>query len=117
MIYNCSFPFSKFIRLEVFILFVILGFVLFIYSFYRLGLLERHRHFSFFGLVLLLIGGSYNLSVRYFNGCVNDPYSFFGIFSFNFADVLVNVGFGLLFLVYIMDFIAQKRGRKYEKEY
>ena len=96
-------------RLDVFILLIIFGFGLFVYSFYRLRLLEGHRYFSFFGLVLLSIGGSHNLSVRYFKGCVLDPYTFFGIFSFNFADVLVNVGFVLLFLVYIMDFVAKKK--------
>jgi len=116
MIYNCSFPFSEFVSLEAFILLVILGFGLFIYSFYKLGFLKRYPNFALSGLALLSIGGSYNLSTRYLKGCVRDPYAFFDIFSFNFADVLVNLGFALLFLVYIMDFVVRSKGQKYEKE-
>jgi len=29
---------------------------------------------------------------RYFYGCVSDPYSFFGLFHFNLADLVISLG-------------------------
>ncbi len=109
MVYNCNFPFSDFISIEIYIILVAAGFGLFIYSMYRLGLLERYIKFSLSGLILLIFGGIYNLSNRYINGCVADPYSFFNLFSFNFADVLISFGFVILLIVYLLDSLKLDR--------
>ncbi|MBD3366461.1 hypothetical protein GF360_03955 [candidate division WWE3 bacterium] len=106
MTYNCSFPFSNFISIEVYVFFIVLVFGLFVYSFYVSGLLERGKVLGVLGVVFLVLGGSYNLYHRLVEGCVADPLSFFGIFSFNYADISVNLGFLLLLLVYIKSLIS-----------
>lgn len=102
MVYNCSFPFDAFISIKVYVFAVLLSFGLFLYSFYRSGLLEERWRLSLLGILLFLSGGSYNLFNRYTHGCLKDPFRFFSTFSFNFADVLVVLGLAILLCVYII---------------
>ena len=51
------------------------------------------------GLLLLSLGGYLNLLERWLNNCcVHDYLNFFGLFSFNIYDVMVDLG--LVLLVY-----------------
>jgi lipoprotein signal peptidase len=79
--------------------------VLFIYSFYKAGLLKKHSLVAGIGLFFLFSGGIYNLSIRFLKGCVPDPLSFFNLFHFNYADILVTLGFLILGLLYLMEFL------------
>jgi lipoprotein signal peptidase len=107
--YNCSFPFSEYISIETYVLAVIVLFGLFLFCFYRSGLYRREKLLSITGISLIVVGGAYNLVNRYFSGCVHDPLSFFGLFAFNYADILINLGLTTLLLVYLKDFIWSRK--------
>lgn len=111
MVYNCSYLFSDFLSARIYVLLLVLGFGVFLYSFYSSSLLGENIKISILGLLLLIVGGTYNLTNLFLNGCVKDPYPFFNLFSFNFADVLINVGFVLLVYIYIKNFLIT-RGKK-----
>ena len=120
MVYNCQFPFSSIISIEVYILIILVVLGLFIYSFQRSGLLSKHGEFSWIGIFFLLSGGIYNLSIRFLKGCVPDPLSFFNLFSFNYADILVTLGFLILAFIYLMEFFNCRlagRNSKGENEF
>lgn len=49
------------------------------------------------GLVLILVGGIYNLYLRIVYGCVSDNLKFFNLFVFNLADLCITIGIVLVF--------------------
>jgi len=90
------------VSLEIYTAVIVLCFILFAVLFYKAKIYKVGsfgRTIAVLGVLAIALGGFYNLVNRYTNGCVKDPLSFFGLFSFNYADVLINVGMlSLLFL-------------------
>ena len=102
MVYNCSYPFSSLVRPGIYTAVIALCFILFVVLFYKARIYEVASFgpkIAVLGVLAIASGGFYNLIARYLNGCVKDPLSFFGIFSFNYADILISAGtLSLLFL-------------------
>ncbi len=87
--YNCDFLLSKLITLNQFIILSVV--LLFIF----LAFFLKHYYSSILvriGLFTVAVGGLTNLSQWVSKGCVHDYINFFGIFYFNFYDLLVTIG-------------------------
>lgn len=86
-IQNCTYLFSSFIPLWffAFISFILISLV----GYYGI---RSKKICSKGGAALIIAGGLANLYQRLNFGCVLDPYSFFGLFSFNLADAAITVG-------------------------
>lgn len=102
MIYNCSFPFASHIDFKFYSLIVLSVVLLFVFLFYKSSIWRRSLIVTLLGSICFIGGGIYNFSNRLSQGCVADPLSFFGLFSFNFADLFVITGLLLLGSLYIM---------------
>lgn len=89
---NCSFILANHIPIELFNVLAIVLLALFIFSVF---VMYREILFRIVG-ILVIIGGIINLVGRVSTGCVYDPFNFFGLFYFNFADLLITLGVGLL---------------------
>lgn len=85
---NCSYLFSHVITQNEFIVGSI-----FLLAPLSWGLLAISRGRADYILSGIVIGGALlNLLERVFFGCVSDPFNFFGLFHFNFADFVISVG-------------------------
>ncbi len=108
-VYNCTYPFSFLMGIETYALLVILIFALFLYSYHRSGVYRPNKKISLMGVMLIVVGGSYNLANRYIHGCVEDPLSFFGFFAFNYADIFINLGVVCFIYAYVRYFISKRK--------
>lgn len=90
---SCDYILSRFLNIEQFVLLsvVITGLFVFIY----IKGTKRNR-VGDFGLLMLLCGAAVNILERLRFGCVSDYISFFGLFNFNFQDLLVTSGIILI---------------------
>lgn len=96
--HNCSYIFSNYIGTNVFNVFS----VVLIASFFVVSL-KIHKTFLSRFFVLLVIGGSVlNIYERIRFECVHDPFNFFNMFHFNFADLMITGGVVFLMLKTIM---------------
>lgn len=90
---NCSYIFSDYLSPKAFFylgIFLIVAFSIFYIK------LVRKSGVGMVGLGLFYLGAFANLTERYRKECVNDYFSFFGLFSFNLWDILVTVGIVLI---------------------
>jgi lipoprotein signal peptidase len=55
-----------------------------------------------FFILLIVSGAFWNIIDSIGDGCVSDPFNFFSLFHFNFADVLVTCGSLTLFVIYLI---------------
>lgn len=84
---NCSYLFSQFISLD---LHLVLVFCLLLFAF--LFLIRQVKNFVDLIILFLLIGAGFlNLFDRVGDGCVVDPYNFFGLFHFNIPDLIISL--------------------------
>ena len=90
--YNCSYFLQNIISKDIFIVLgIVLLFVL------AINVLRDFKSvLSSVGVLLLMLGGFSNLHMRAKYVCVYDALDFFGLFSFNIADILVTIGILLI---------------------
>ncbi len=98
-VYNCTFPFESVLAVWEYVALVLLFLLLSTYMFYISGLWCKHPRLSILGFFLVYLGAFYNLGLLLSVGCVPDPYPFFNLFHFNFADVFVTTGVVLIFFI------------------
>ncbi len=98
-VYNCGFPFSAVLAPWEYVALVLILLLLSTYMFFISGLWRKHLSLSVLGFSLIYLGAFYNLGSLLVFGCVPDPYPFFNLFHFNFADVFVTFGVFLIFFV------------------
>lgn len=53
-------------------------------------------------VILIGVGGTWNLIDAINDGCVYDPFNFFGLYHFNIPDLLISVSSLTLFVVYFI---------------
>lgn len=83
---------------------VIVGFGLIIGLFYFQSRKILDSFLLSTGYGLILGGGCFQLLVKIISGCVSDYFDFFGLFYFNFPDVLISVGIlTFLYTLYIKE--------------
>ncbi|HOM77967.1 MAG TPA: signal peptidase II [bacterium] len=109
MVYNCSYPLSSVFSFNVFAGFLGVLSVSFLFLFYKSGVWKISSTISIVGVCFLFVGGGYNLVNRLMHGCVADPFPFFGIFSYNLADVFITLGLFILLGLYIMPLVIKKK--------
>ena len=90
---NCSYLFSNFISLHVFVIGLVLLLILIDYIFWKS---VGHSACGKAGLVLLNLGGALNIYQRLATGCVTDALNFINLVHFNLADLLIVVGIIIL---------------------
>ena len=86
---NCSYFLGAYISKTPYIVLTLM--LLFTLVFYYLQKREKTL-WEYIGLLLILIGASFNLGARILHNCVVDNLSFFGVLFFNFYDILVVLG-------------------------
>lgn len=89
VVYNCNYLLSEFVGLEVFVIFSLIILILFSFLYLRHF---RGSRVGDMGFVLIVIGGLVNAFGWLKNGCVKDYISFFGLFHFNLADLMITTG-------------------------
>ncbi|MBI2414787.1 signal peptidase II [candidate division WWE3 bacterium] len=85
---NCSHIFSGIISTPTYLLGYVLVLVFVILWFW---FIYRDRVGKWL-ILFIVFGASYNLYFRLLGYCVPDPFSFFGLFRFNLADILIDIG-------------------------
>ncbi len=86
--FNCFYLLSGHLDFKYFLYICVVGFVFFAYNF-------RHYFKNILytvGVLAFVAGAGYNSYFRLNDMCVHDNLNFFGLFAFNFADVLVLAG-------------------------
>jgi len=90
---NCSFFLSKLLTLNQFVILSVIFLLFFSAVYYRnYGKIVIGN----IGLGLIVIGGILNLIQWLKYGCVKDFINFFGLFSFNFFDLMITMGIALV---------------------
>lgn len=95
---NCEYIFSSVVTP---IFYVALTLVITILILVLINHIKRFKRIQFFVSFVLLTGGLGNAIDRLDDGCVTDYLDFFGLFMYNFYDVLVCVSCAY-FLIYII---------------
>ena len=93
--YNCNFFLSGLISSNVFVFISIVSVSLFSFIYLKY---YSDSGVGDVGFVLVLVGGSMNISERVLSGCVRDYFNFFNLFHFNLYDIMVTVGIMLVSL-------------------
>jgi lipoprotein signal peptidase len=86
---NCRFFLSDFLSLNQFLLLSLL--VLLVFSFFYIKNFKR-EFIGNLGFGIIFIGGFMNLVQWSKYGCVHDYINFFGLFFFNFYDLMITLG-------------------------
>jgi len=90
---NCNFFLAKLLTLNQFVILSVIFLLFFSIVYYR----NYGKIFiSNIGLGLIVIGGILNLIQWWKYGCVKDFINFFGLFFFNFYDLMVTIGVTLV---------------------
>lgn len=99
------------------LLLVITGAIL-LFGVYILLFKRPKQKLAYFAVVLIFCGGAGNWIDRFLNGYVVDYLApqFINFAVFNFADILVCLGVGLMLLAFIQDERAQKAANAAAKE-
>jgi lipoprotein signal peptidase len=97
LVLNCNYLFSRFLTLKQFLLLGV--FVLVSYIYFSFPYLVK-RKIGVISLVFVVVGALLNNVERLTGGCVKDYFSFFNLFHFNVADLLMDTG--ILLSVYIL---------------
>ena len=66
-------------------------------------LTRRRGRFDFLVLVLIFCAGFLNVFEYFTTGCVYDPFDFFGLFHFNWRDVVITAGSVALIIKTVYD--------------
>jgi len=94
---NCSYPLSSIFTLRQFVFLAF--FVLTAAIFLLYPVLVRHNRLGLVSLSLIAVGGIINIAERIITGCIRDYFSFFGLFNFNVADLVMDIGIVLTFYI------------------
>lgn len=89
---NCKYLFSNYLSTESFYVLSITLLAIFIFVVFSV---YKTKFFRVVG-ILIVVGGFSNIVERIQTGCVYDPFNFYGLFHFNYADILITLGSGLL---------------------
>lgn len=92
--FNCSYFLADHLDIDTFIIICVV--LLAITTMYVLK--NQPNSLARLGLLLLVAGALHNLYQRLVYNCVVDNMSFFGLFMFNPADVLVTSGILIIFI-------------------
>ncbi len=87
---NCSYFFADFLNLDIYL--AVAGALTATLIVTLVKWRDKLHPTAPLSLILLLGGGAYNVYQRIQTGCVVDYWSFFGLFEFNLADVLITIG-------------------------
>ena len=92
--YNCSYFLDPYLTPEVhLVLSIVLMALLLLFI-----LLKQRNVISYLGFLFVVTGGLQNLLKRVRYNCVLDTASFFDLFKFNLADVLITVGLSFVLI-------------------
>lgn len=88
---NCKFLFSNFLTYKQFGLLAAIVLIVFV-AFLIAGMAKTRR--NILAICLVIAGAAMNIIERHFigNGCVRDYINFFGLFVFNFYDLVFMAG-------------------------
>jgi len=96
--YNCGYFLSSFLSARQYVIFIAFCFIFFV-VYCRKVLFTGPA--SLLGIILIALGASYNLYMRWMSRCIFD-YWYTGVSYINFPDVLVFMGFSLIILKHLI---------------